>query len=176
MIDRLTRYLEAMFSRQHQVLSQHPARRTHGTDQQHQTHRTHAAPGASRRSVRARYDAAQTNHDNMRHWAMADGLSADVAASPAVRRTLRNRARYEVANNSYARGIMLTLANDAIGTGPRLQLMGIRGNDSRIVERAFADWAMAINLAEKLRCMRMARSKTEKRSPSWSQIRAWPRP
>ena len=31
--------------------------------------------------------------------------------------TLRNRARYEVANNSYARGIVLTLANDVVGTG-----------------------------------------------------------
>ena len=109
-----------------------------------------------RRIVRARYDAAQTNHDNFRHWALADGLSADVAASPAVRRILRNRSRYEVANNSYARGIVLTLANDAIGTGPRLQLMGIRGEDSRLVERAFADWSAVTNFAEKLRCMRMA--------------------
>jgi lambda family phage portal protein len=109
-----------------------------------------------RRIVRARYDAAQTTHDNYRHWALADGLSADVAASPAVRRILRNRARYEVANNSYARGIVLTLANDAIGTGPRLQLMGIRGEDARLIERGFADWAAAVGLAEKLRCMRMA--------------------
>ena len=53
----------------------------------------------------------------------ADGLSADAANSPEVRRTLRNRARYEVANNSYARGIVLTLANDLIGTGPRLQML-----------------------------------------------------
>jgi lambda family phage portal protein len=109
-----------------------------------------------RRIVRARYDAAQTTHDNYRHWALADGLSADVAASPAVRRILRNRARYEVANNSYARGIVLTLANDCVGTGPRLQLLGIRGEDSRLVERAFAAWATAIDLAEKLRCMRVA--------------------
>jgi hypothetical protein len=35
------------------------------------------------------------------------------------RRALRMlRARYEVANDSYARGIVLTLANDVIGTGP----------------------------------------------------------
>ena len=47
----------------------------------------------------------------------------DAAAGPEVRRTLRNRARYEVANNSYARGIVLTLANDVIGTGPRLQML-----------------------------------------------------
>jgi len=34
----------------------------------------------------------------------------------------RNPARYEVANNAYARGIVLTLANDVVGTGPRLQM------------------------------------------------------
>jgi len=50
-------------------------------------------------TIRGRYDAAVTNTENARHWASADGLSADAAASPSVRRTLRNRARYEVANN-----------------------------------------------------------------------------
>jgi lambda family phage portal protein len=115
----------------------------------------HSASGV-RRSVRAKYDAAITNDDNMRHWALADGLSADAAASPMVRRTLRNRARYEVANNSYARGIVLTLANDCVGTGPRLQLTAISGTDARFVERAFSDWARTIDLAEKLRCMRIA--------------------
>jgi len=75
------------------------------------------------RLVRGSYDAAKTTPDNLRHWAHADALSADAAASADVRRTLRNRARYEVANNSYARGIILTLANDAVGTGPRLQLL-----------------------------------------------------
>jgi capsid protein len=74
-----------------------------------------------RRSIRGRYDAATTNHDNVRHWANADGYSANAANSPEVRRVLRNRARYEVANNSYAKGICLTLANDVIGTGPRFQ-------------------------------------------------------
>jgi len=74
--------------------------------------------------VRAEFDSAQTNADNRRHWANADGLSADPAASPGVRRILGNRARYEVANNSYARGIVLTLANDVIGTGPELEMLG----------------------------------------------------
>ena len=77
--------------------------------------------------IRAKFDSAQTTPDNRRHWANADGLSADVAASPDIRRTLRNRARYEVANNSYARGIVLTLANDVTGTGPRLQAHRGRG-------------------------------------------------
>ncbi len=74
-------------------------------------------------SIRARYDAAATTDANRKHWANADGLSADAAASPEVRRILRNRARYEAANNSYAAGIVATLANDVVGTGPRLQVL-----------------------------------------------------
>jgi capsid protein len=108
--------------------------------------------------VRARYDAAQTTAENARHWAMADSMSADSAASADVRRKLRERSRYEVANNSYAKGIVLTLANDCIGTGPRLQLLSSDGATNNRVETAFAGWAKAINLAEKLRAMRMAKS------------------
>jgi len=108
--------------------------------------------------VRARYDAAQTTAENARHWAMADALSADEAASPDVRRKLRQRSRYEVANNSYAKGIVLTIANDCIGTGPRLQLLSDDAETNRRVEAAFAEWAEAVNLAEKLRTMRMAKS------------------
>ena len=58
--------------------------------------------------VRGRYDAAATTEENRRHWAAADLLSADAANNPRVRTVLRSRARYEVANNSYARGIVST--------------------------------------------------------------------
>ncbi|MDP6717587.1 MAG: phage portal protein, partial [Pirellulaceae bacterium] len=111
-----------------------------------------------RRTLRGRYDAATTTADNRRHWANADGLSANAANSPDVRCTLRNRARYEVANNSYARGIVLTLANDVVGTGPRLQMLTPDGEDNRMVEREFAKWSAAVGLPEKLRTMRMARA------------------
>ena len=113
------------------------------------------------RMVRAKFDSAQTNADNRRHWANADGLSADAAASPAVRRTLRSRARYEVANNSYARGIVLTLANDVTGTGPRLQMLLANDDDAKTnqtIEREFIAWAKAVDLPGKLRTMRMARA------------------
>ncbi len=116
------------------------------------------AIGRPARVVRARYDAAVTNHDNRRHWAGADGLSANAANSPEVRRVLRNRSRYEVANNSYARGIVLTLANDAIGTGPRLQLLTDNAEFNRRIEREFSVWSNAVGLAEKLRTMRVARA------------------
>ena len=110
------------------------------------------------RRIRARYDAAATTDNNRRHWANADALSADAAASADVRRTLRNRARYEVANNSYARGIVLTLANDTIGTGPRLQLLTDDAGVNGEIEREFDLWATEVCLAEKLRTMRMARA------------------
>ena len=108
--------------------------------------------------LRARYDAAQTTAENARHWAMADALSPNAAMTPDVRRTLRNRARYEVANNSYAKGMVLTIAGDCVGTGPRLQLLTEDNETNRIVEQAFAEWATAVNLAEKLRTMRMAKA------------------
>ena len=101
-----------------------------------------------RRLIRAKYDAAQTTADNTRHWGNADHLSADAATSPTVRATLRSRSRYEVANNSYARGIVETLANDTIGAGPRLQMqLGDRAVNQRI-ERAFAQWASVVGLSD----------------------------
>jgi len=114
--------------------------------------------GQSPTHLRARYDAAQTTVENARHWAMADALSADAAMTPDVRRTLRNRARYEVANNAYAKGMVLTIAGDCVGTGPRLQLLTEDNQTNRIVEQAFAEWALAVDLAAKLRTMRMAKA------------------
>ncbi len=107
------------------------------------------------RGFRSRYDAAVTTDDNRRHWSAADGLSARAANNASVRQTLRNRARYEIANNSYARGMVLTLANDVIGTGPRLQLLSQDADANRRIERHFQTWARAIRLADKLRTMRM---------------------
>ena len=109
------------------------------------------------RQLQARFDAAQTTHDNVKHWAAADHYSADQEARPEVRRILRMRSRYEVANNSYAKGLVQMLANDTIGTGPRLQMLtGDEGfNDE--VEAEFSKWSEAVGLAGKLRTMRVAR-------------------
>ena len=46
-----------------------------------------------------------------------------------------------MANNSYARGIALTLANDVIGTGPRLQMLTDEAKANRQIEAEFAAWA-----------------------------------
>ena len=104
--------------------------------------------------ARARYEAAQAG-DDYKHWQVADAFSADAQLSPSVRRTMRNRARYERNNNSYLAGISATLASDLIGTGPRLQL-DVQDEAARIVERAFYDWGTVIDLPAKLRTMREA--------------------
>jgi lambda family phage portal protein len=108
--------------------------------------------------VRGRYDAAQTTPHNTRHWINADSLSAREANSPEVRRLLRERARYESANNSYCRGIVLSLANDLVGTGPRLQLLTEDQTVNRAIERAFMGWADAIHLAAKLRTAKQSKT------------------
>jgi lambda family phage portal protein len=119
--------------------------------------RTRTPPKTVLPVVRARFDAAQTTRDNLKHWAAADHLSADEEARPEVRRTLRMRARYEVANNSYAKGLVQMLANDTIGTGPRLQMLSGDEDFNDEVETAFIRWSDAVNLAAKLRTMRMSR-------------------
>ena len=106
--------------------------------------------------LRARFDAAQTTKDNARHWAAAEFLSADAEADSATRKILRTRARYEVQNNSYARGIVSTIANDTVGTGPRLQVLF---DDDRLceeLEHDFSVWAKRVHLASKLRTIRKA--------------------
>ncbi|MDR1478832.1 MAG: phage portal protein [Planctomycetaceae bacterium] len=107
--------------------------------------------------VRFKYDAAQTSSENIRHWSMADGLSADGSMTSEIRRTLRNRARYETANNSYARGLVLTLAITCVGTGPRLQFLSDDETFNSVVETEFIAWSEAIHLAEKLQTLRMAK-------------------
>lgn len=106
--------------------------------------------------IRAKYDAAQTTAGNRRHWANADYLSADAAASPSVRKILRARTRYEVQNNPYARGIGHTIANYVVGQGPRLQLQYASPEDNQQAERAFARWCAAIRLPQRLRTARIA--------------------
>lgn len=109
------------------------------------------------RPIRARYDAARTTADNRNHWAHADSLSPDAALSPGVRRTLRIRARYEIANNAYAKGMETALIDYVIGTGPALQVLLKDKKLAREVELDFATWALMVDLAAKLRTMRAAK-------------------
>lgn len=111
------------------------------------------------REIRARYDAAVTSPENERHWRMADPFSPDAALNPVVRKKIRERARYEIANNTYAKGLILTFAGDIVGTGPRIQLFGAPSTrwENRI-EAAFIEWADETGLAEKLTTLAQAKT------------------
>lgn len=122
-------------------------------------------PALARRSESprvAKIDAAQTTDENRRHWAAADSLSADAAYDPWTRLKLRNRARYETVNNSYAKASVNAAACDLIGTGPRLQLQIPRdaaGRKARTVERQFGDWADEIEFARNLRTAELSKKR-----------------
>ena len=60
--------------------------------------------------------------ENAAMWQFVDSLSAAEANNPAVRKIVRNRARYETANNSYADGMMDTLSYDTVAGAVQLQL------------------------------------------------------
>ena len=93
--------------------------------------------------LRASYDAAQTTDDNSKHWSAADDLSANAAHSAEVRRVLRRRSRYEIANNSIAKGIVATKADYIVGTGPTLQVLTPDEAYNQAVETRFKHWAIA---------------------------------
>lgn len=113
-----------------------------------------AAPRQKPLKHRASYDAAQSDIDGD-HWTWVDALNANAANSPAIRKTLRERAQYEADNNGYCGGLIDRLGNDLIGTCPRLQLVipNVARDAARQVERAFAKWARKIGLGQKLRLL-----------------------
>lgn len=115
------------------------------------------------RVIRARYDAAQITDENRRHWAMSDSLSAKQANSTGVREILRRHSRYETANNSYARGLVNSLADVVIGYGavchiPRpADATPAERKAARQISRLFAQWAEATGFWSKLWTMRVAK-------------------
>jgi capsid protein len=105
----------------------------------------------------AGYDSAKSDGANARHWSNSDNLAAWSANSPEVREALRNRARYEAANNSLLAGMLRTLVQHTVGAGPMLRIdTGDRDAD-RQIEDSFAAWARRARLGEKLRIMRRSK-------------------
>ncbi len=116
------------------------------------------APIARRpRQVSGRYDSAQTTPENQMHWRWADDMSARAAHSPMVRQILRRRSRYEVANNSFLKGMVRTLADYVVGTGPTINLLTDDIEFNAAVAEKFAEHCSRIKLARKLHLMRMAK-------------------
>ena len=122
-----------------------------------------AARAATRQrsGLNAQYDAAQTTDENRAHWRWADNLSAAAAHSLEVRRTIFTRARYEFANNSFCNGMVWTLANDFITTGPKLQVEIDDDTDhtiGRLIEKHWRRWVKATRLNTKLRTAKVSKT------------------
>lgn len=111
------------------------------------------------RAAAGSYDSAKTTDENRKHWAETDSLSADATLDPGTRQILRDRCRYEARNNGYFGGLIESLANDLVGTGPRLQVTipGIDRDTTRLIEAAWLNWTRAANLAEDLRLLHSTR-------------------
>jgi len=109
--------------------------------------------GPRRNRVEGSYNSAADGSYLKRHWANADSLTASQANSRSVRMKIMSRARYEFANNSYCKGMVLTLANDIIGTGPRLQVNTGSAALNTQIEAAWNSWTRSVNFASKLRTM-----------------------
>ena len=111
-------------------------------------------------TIRGRYDSAQTNNGNALHWAQADNFDPNTAARSDVRRTLRMRSRYECGeNNPLLKGILQSVANDFVGSGPSLQITDPRIPDDRkvVIEQRAAEWAREIKLRQTLWRMKLAK-------------------
>ena len=115
-------------------------------------------------NVRAIYDSAMPGGPLEKHWTAADWFSPNAGTNPNVRRTLRARCRYEVANGSYAAGIVSTLANYIVGTGPTLRLIPSISSGPRAVKalkdlaQRFNEWAWDIGLQRVLHTMQRSKS------------------
>lgn len=107
--------------------------------------------GIGEKRVNASLDAAATTDENVRHWRDADRLSARAAFSPTIRDTVRIRSRHEAENNPWYAGILRTVANHIVGTGPRLQVLTPDPIANARIERAWRQWAKIVGLTEKLR-------------------------
>ncbi len=110
-------------------------------------------PSSRPTNIQAKFDLAQTTSDNRKHWANADGLAARAALSPAVRRVVRIRSRYEAENNSWYAGILRTAVNHIVGNGPRLQVLTASPEANQRIEKAWRRWSQQIDLADMLRTM-----------------------
>lgn len=120
-------------------------------------------------SVRGKFDSAERSPEAGRHFKNADYLAADSALTEDVRKTIISRARYECSNNGYADGILQTLADAAIGTGPRLQLFVSDTADENLDEKVrrnlqrremrWRKWTEGIGLTPKLKIARITKAR-----------------
>jgi len=105
-------------------------------------------------TIAASYDSAQTNRHNQKHWAAADALSPNASQTQGIRRVMRNRSRYEAGSNPLYQGIIRTVADHTIGSGPRVQWLGPDPHLNARLDELWTEWTAAIGLDQKLWTMK----------------------
>ena len=97
--------------------------------------------------ARSGIDAADENRHNEAHFADADGRPLSAVLTDDLDAT-RSRLRYETRNNGNAKGMIDTLANLVVGTGPTLQVHTGEDELDRAIEAEFAYFADDCQFAE----------------------------
>ena len=115
-------------------------------------------PVAARSGIQGRYDNSMWTDENRRNWWQADYFSAKAANSFQVRRMLRMRSRYEVANNPYLFGVTNSNADDLVNTGPTLKCNRSSATENRQIERAWSEWWAEVEGVQKLKTCKLART------------------
>jgi capsid protein len=112
------------------------------------------------KNINAKYDAAQTVMGNEKHWQNVDYFDPHNVATLAVRRKIRARSRYEVIeNNPYLKGTVLSIANDFVGSGPKLCITDkrISPQRKRLIEKRVSTWLKVIQARRKIWRLRLAK-------------------
>lgn len=103
-------------------------------------------------AVRARFDNARNTPDTASLFRNVDSLAITTALSPAVRKTVRDRARYVVANCPYAKSMLDTFVTHVVGPWASVSFPrgGIDEGLRNEIAEAFDAWAMATDFWPKV--------------------------
>lgn len=108
------------------------------------------ARSRSKERIVATYDAAQTNRHNANHWGDADYLSPNASTTVQIRHTLRSRSRLEAANNSLYCGVLRSIADHTVGSGPKIQWLHESPRINRDLTSLWDEWDAAAQFGSKL--------------------------
>lgn len=109
--------------------------------------------------IQARFDNARHTPDTASLFRNVDSLAITTALSPEVRKTVRDRARYVVANCPYAKSVLETFATHVVGPWATVSFPrgGIPEKLREEITNAFDAWAMATDFWEKVKTMLRAK-------------------
>lgn len=107
----------------------------------------------------ARFDNARHTPDTASLFRNVDSLAITTALSPEVRKTVRDRARYVVANCPYAKSILETFTTHVVGPWASVSFPrgGVPESLRDEITDAFDAWAMATDFWEKVKTMLRAK-------------------